>query len=165
MDKYHFFWGGIFSNWYKASFEVREEDVMMTFNCVEQYMMYKKAKLFMDTESIYKIMATSDPREHKKFGRKVKNFDPLEWDKIKYGVVYIGVFSKFSQNDGLRQKLYTIDCNRFVEASPFDRVWGIGYDEDNALHPNNITNWGENLLGNIITEVRVALYKIESSRD
>lgn len=43
----------------------------------------------------------------------------------------------------------------FVEASPFDRVWGIGYDQDHALQ--NQSNWGENLLGKTLTFYRGSL--------
>lgn len=43
----------------------------------------------------------------------------------------------------------------FVEASPFDRVWGIGYDQDHALQ--NQSNWGENLLGKTLTFYRESL--------
>jgi len=44
-----------------------------------------------------------------------------------------------------------------VEASPNDRIWGIGYSEKYAIE--NIDNWGENLLGKIITELASELTK------
>ena len=43
-DNYEFFWGGIYSNWAESSIVVEG----MTFNCVEQYMMYKKAEVASD---------------------------------------------------------------------------------------------------------------------
>ncbi len=39
-----------------------------------------------------------------------------------------------------------------VEASPFDRIWGVGYDAANA--ESNRGNWGENLLGKALMRVR-----------
>lgn len=42
-------------------------------------MMYNKAKLFDScnkTGIVDKILASNDPREQKKLGRKVPNFDP-----------------------------------------------------------------------------------------
>ena len=51
------------------------------------------------------------------------------------------------------------DCKEFVEASPYDRIWGIGYSEKDALE--NIPYWGENLLGKIITDLRDSIVRIE----
>jgi ribA/ribD-fused uncharacterized protein len=39
----------------------------------------------------------------------------------------------------------------FVEASPYDKIWGIGYDVENAIE--NLNDWGQNLLGKILTEL------------
>jgi len=44
-----------------------------------------------------------------------------------------------------------------VEASPFDRKWGIGLDASKAA-ASDPSKWrGENLLGKILTEVREEL--------
>lgn len=154
--KYHFFWGGIYSNWHKSPIKTSND----TYNCVEQYMMWMKANLFGDRETMDKIMATSDPRKQKNLGRKVKNFNPEVWDKHKYDIVKFAVLYKFDQNEELKQQLLQEDCDLFVEASPFDRIWGIGYDaHDAGLVPEK--NWGENLLGKIITEVRDILKNLE----
>jgi len=51
------------------------------------------------------------------------------------------------------------DNKKFVEASPIDKIWGIGLDENNdlILDPNN---WkGLNYLGEIITSVRIEIIK------
>ena len=40
-----------------------------------------------------------------------------------------------------------------VEASPYDRVWGIGYSQADArCIPSS--EWGRNLLGVILTDIR-----------
>lgn len=150
------FWGGSFSNWYLSDFTMVIEDREITFNCVEQYMMYMKAINFDDRETAELIMNESNPKEQKKLGRKVKNFDSSKWRDICYPIVYNGVFEKFKQNSLLKRTLLRSKCEMFVEASPHDRIWGIGYDSVQAYKVDE-NKWGENLLGKIITEVREEL--------
>ena len=38
------------------------------------------------------------------------------------------------------------------KASPYDRIWGIGFSAANA--GVNTDNWGENLLGKVLMRVR-----------
>ena len=155
--KYHFFWGGIYSNWAKLPFTLEIDEQEISFNCGEQYMMYCKANLFNDYESAIKILKESNPRAQKQLGRKVKNFNSKLWDESKYMIMYIGLKAKFEQNLKIKEQLLKEDCDLFVEASPYDRIWGIGYNEEDAL--DNIDTWGENLLGRIITDVRNSLSK------
>lgn len=68
---------------------------------------------------------------------------------------------KFTQHPELRAALLQTGSRLLAEASRFDRVWGIGYGEADAEqhHPKN---WGLNLLGKAIMEVREALRKEET---
>lgn len=147
--KYKFFWGSSspFSNWYSHLF-VHERQV---FNCSEQAMMYYKAKLFNDDEACVNILNESHPRMQKHIGRFVKNFDNITWDENKYAIVKDILKSKFLSSPALLNYLHQFKDFIIVEASPYDRIWGIGYDENNALA--NVNNWGENLLGKILTEL------------
>ncbi len=145
--KYKFFWNGTFSNWYPSDFTYNG----IFFNCAEQAMMYEKAMTFKDYETAKEILRSNSPKEQKSLGRKVKNFDPENWDQIKYEKVKEILRSKFTQNLHLLDLLVRNKGLEFVEASPYDRIWGIGYDESTAL--GNIDNWGENLLGKILTEL------------
>lgn len=145
--KYSFFWGGIFSNWYQSKFRVDG----IEYNCGEQYMMHMKAKVFDDEESARLIIMAHSPRVQKALGRKVKNFDPKKWDEVKYELVKKGLREKFNQNSEMKKYLLERKDCIIVEASPEDRIWGIGYDEFEAEHHMN--NWGENLLGKILTEL------------
>ncbi|TPX16577.1 uncharacterized protein E0L32_003871 [Thyridium curvatum] len=54
---------------------------------------------------------------------------------------------------GLRARLLATGGRELVEASPFDRVWGIGYREEHAEGVGR-EDWGENLLGRALMEVR-----------
>ena len=96
-EKYVFFWGGPFSNWFKADFVIGG----IKFNCTEQYMMYNKAMLFKDSETADEILACKNPRDHKALGRKVKNFNVDVWNKNAKRIVYDGNRAKFTQNPDL----------------------------------------------------------------
>lgn len=149
MNKYKFFWGSTspFSNWYLHLFVHKGQ----LFNCSEQAMMYYKAKLFNDNEAGVNILAESNPRIQKQLGRIVKNFDDTIWKEKRYDIVKDILRSKFSGSSELLGYLREHKGFIIVEASPYDRIWGIGYDEKNALA--NIDKWGENLLGKILTEL------------
>ncbi len=152
-EKCHFFWGGIFSQWHKQG--MYDPILKMRFICNEQYMMYAKAKLFGDVEMMEKIMKSTDPREQKKFGRKVKNFDQEKWETIARDVVTKANYLKFSQNRALLEQLLDFpEDTEFVEASPFDKIWGIGLgpDDDDRLDREK---WlGDNWLGIAIGDAR-----------
>lgn len=144
---YFFFWGGELSNWYPRYFIVNG----IQYNCMEQYMMHQKALFFKDVEVAEKILEERKPNRHKYFGRCVRRFNEKRWSKVKYDLVKVGIRAKFEQDSKLRSTLLQYKGMTIVEASPYDRIWGIGYIERDAI--DNIDNWGENLLGKILTEV------------
>lgn len=138
------------SQWYPCQFEVEG----VTYTSAEQCMMAEKAKLFGDEEIRAEILNTDDPRMCKALGRKVKNFDKAVWDKEKEHIVRKGNTKKFLQNSALRNFLLSTGDKVLVEASPTDRVWGIGMGKNNpdALDPQK---WrGQNLLGFALMNVR-----------
>jgi len=160
-----FFWGhtpgwfvgadkSCLSQWFPAAFEVDG----VTYATAEHFMMASKARVFEDTDKLEKILATSSPRKAKSLGRKVANFDAAIWREHSFEIVKQGNLAKFSQNSELQEFLLqeTEDLT-LVEASPVDKIWGIGLAED---HPDavNPEKWqGENLLGKALMEVREVL--------
>ncbi|KAI1346782.1 hypothetical protein F5Y01DRAFT_263019 [Xylaria sp. FL0043] len=52
----------------------------------------------------------------------------------------------------LRDVLLATGARELVEASPRDRIWGVGFGAKNAV--NNRHKWGKNLLGKCLMEVR-----------
>lgn len=143
---------GMCSNWYMSDFVDKEGKV--NFNCGEQYMMYEKAKLFKDYKVAQEILKETNPKEMKKYGRKVKNYDDKLWSCHRYNVMVQGLYCKFSQNPDLKDWIIKADCNYFVECSPYDAIWGIKtpMSSDNCLYPEK---WnGENLLGKCLLDVR-----------
>jgi ribA/ribD-fused uncharacterized protein len=150
MSKYTFFYKSKLSQWHMVDFVVAN----VKYCCCEQYMMAQKAILFGDSESMQAIMATNSPREHQLLGRTVKNYVQDTWDTHKYRIVYEGNYNRFSQNAFDWQLLDATGDTILVEASPIDRVWGIGMDmKDPDI--NDESKWrGQNLLGKVLTQVR-----------
>lgn len=157
---FEFFWKAqsCFSQWHTSEFT--EADI--TFSCTEQYMMYQKAVCFQDHEIAEKILKSNSPREMKKLGRAVKNYDDDVWESKCYDVVKRGNMLKFSQNPALKEKLFATKGKTLVEASPVDRKWGIGLASTNSKAWNKSTWKGRNLLGYAITEVRDELMAEEA---
>jgi ribA/ribD-fused uncharacterized protein len=129
----------------------------MKFNCGEQYMMYKKAMLFGDIDVAEMIMEQSHPRKQKFLGRQVRNFNKAAWDEKCKDIMVEGLTSKFLQNTYCLNTLLITDRTIIVEASPTDKIWGIGLSEDDprSLDPNE---WqGTNWLGEVLMRVREAI--------
>lgn len=137
------------SNHYIRKFEQQSR----WFNCVEQGMMFFKAQMFEDKEIMAKVMAEKWPPNQKRLGRQVKNFDQKVWDERKYDLVRELCWNKFGQNEDLGKFLISFPENvLFVEASPFDNIWGVELP-DYAEEIRYPEQWqGENLLGFIHTD-------------
>lgn len=149
-DKHVFFWNGIYSQWHLVNMTIDR----IEYNSCEQYMMHQKALLFGDNEIAELIMKETNPREQKKYGRMIKNFDKAVWDKNCFVIVYEGNYAKFTQNSDLKEELLSTGDRVLVEASPLDNIWGIGMAE-NDEGVDNPSYWlGLNLLGFAITTVR-----------
>ena len=158
---YLFFWGHrpsrdgsiiktCMSQWWPSEFT--ENNVL--YKTAEHYMMAQKALLFNDREILERILQKESPKDVKDLGRQIRNFDPEIWDQHKFQLVKQGNLLKFSQNEVLKQFLKQTKNKVLVEASPVDKIWGIGLTEDDA-NSHNPTAWkGENLLGFALMEVR-----------
>lgn len=158
--EYVFFWGhqaskkgvtaACFSQWYLAPFEVEGQPYISA----EHYMMAEKAALFGDQETRARIIEASDPNAAKALGRQVRGFDEALWVRERFGIVVKANQAKFSQNAELGAFLQATGERIIVEASPVDRVWGIGLakDDERAVRPDR---WrGLNLLGFGLMRVR-----------
>lgn len=162
--KYVLFWGhqpnadgsigkGCFSQWFEASFQIDGQPYLTA----EHFMMAEKARLFDDVETRASILAARTPAEAKKLGRGVKGFDDARWEHGRFDIVVRANEAKFSQNRALRDYLLTSGDRVLVEASPVDRIWGIGLaaNDERAVEPRA---WcGLNLLGFALMEVRARL--------
>ena len=162
--KYVFFWGhrprykgavdsACFSNWFAAPFTV--EGVRYPTN--EHYMMAGKARLFGDDAALERIVEAPSPGAAKRFGREVRNFDEKAWVAERSRIVEEGAFAKFSQNEELGAFLVATKKRVLVEASPKDRIWGIGLGMSDERAANPIQWNGLNLLGFALMHARSRL--------
>ena len=149
-EKYHLFWTGPFSQWNNSEFVVDGQKYVTA----EQYMMHKKALLFNDKNTADKIIKSDSPATQKSLGRKVKGFDEKIWRKHREQIVYDGNYAKFSQNEYLLKELLDTGDKILVEASPVDKIWGIGLAEENKDAYNPVKWRGLNLLGKVLTQVK-----------
>lgn len=148
-----FFWQGVFSQWYPSTFIIEG----VKYNRAEQFMMAMKATTFQDDFCLRKILESDNPSEQKKYGRMVRNYNDEQWTKVRYNFVVQGNYAKFSQNQDLKKILLDTGNKILVEASPYDKIWGIGMDGKNPDR-FNMSKWkGQNLLGKALMEVRERL--------
>ena len=127
-------------------------------------MMYHKAMLFNDIDIADQILDSGDdPKAVKALGREVKGFDQSAWDEKKFDIVVEANRLKFRQNENLKKLLLETEGKHLIEASPRDRIWGIGFGKTNA--PKNKHRWGKNLLGKALMQVRAELLSKETSNE
>ena len=149
-DSMVWFWYGPISNFWPCKFTENG----IEYNCSEQYFMAQKAKLFNDTYTENEIMKVHSPKFQKRLGRTVDNFNQSVWDSNCEEIMIRANRLKYSQNPELKQLLVNTGNKEIVEASPYDKIWGIGL---NPYDPNveDKTKWkGENKLGKCLMVVR-----------
>ncbi|KAI4921814.1 hypothetical protein J4E90_000241 [Alternaria incomplexa] len=154
-----FFWqprdgNGYLCQWYWSKFTLDAE----TYVTTEMWMMVQKARCFNDEEIAKQMLETTDPKTHKQLGRMVSGFDEKVWDERKLEIVTQGNYHKFTISEdaeNLRGMLLATGERELVEASPHDRIWGVGFAEKDA--ERNRYRWGKNLLGRALMDVRKKL--------
>jgi ribA/ribD-fused uncharacterized protein len=169
-EKFHFFWEtkSPFSQWFKANFTAPALDLNgnglpedfsgeLSFSSAEQFMMLHKALLFDDFESARAIYRTKNVRDQKALGRGIRNFEDAKWKSYRSLIVYRGNREKFSQNAALQNELILTQGMSLVESAPDDAVWGIGLAKEDPRAWNRETWLGSNLLGEILTHLRIEL--------
>jgi ribA/ribD-fused uncharacterized protein len=155
IERFTFFWHGPFSQWHPARFVVDK----VIYTCAEQYMMASKARFFDDRQALRLILESTSPRAQKQTGRTVRNFDAGKWNAVAREFVYTGNKEKFTQNADLWEKLKSASGTTLVEASPYDRIWGIGLRADDPRAQRRETWQGKNWLGETLTRLRDDLIK------
>lgn len=143
----------VLSQWFERRFEVDGVD----YESAEHFMMAEKARLFGDEAAREEIMASATPAEAKALGRTVRGFVDTTWSAHRLDVVVRASLGKFGGHDDLGRYLVGTGQRVLVEASPHDRIWGIGIGRD---HPSAQipSQWrGMNLLGFALMQARARL--------
>ncbi|MER5637340.1 NADAR family protein [Kitasatospora sp. NPDC002227] len=164
QPKYLHFWGhqpqrdgqigsGSLSQWWPAEFTVDG----VTYSSAEHWMMAGKARLFGDEQVLPRILSARTPAEAKKLGRLVAGFDDKRWEAARFELVVEGNIAKFGQDEALRTYLLGTSQRVLVEASPRDRLWGIGLVATDARAADPAQWRGLNLLGFALMEARSRL--------
>lgn len=161
---YVYFWGheprrdgrigaSCLSQWWPAEFTVDG----LVFPTAEHFMMHRKALLFGDEETAARILRARHPNEAKNLGREVRGYDDAVWAAHRFDLVVAGNLAKFGQHALLCRYLLGTSDQVLVEASPVDRVWGIGLAADDERAASPATWRGGNLLGFVLMDVREQL--------
>ena len=158
-----FFWGHtpkhaeigkhVLSQWWPATFSIDDQ----LYPTAEHYMMAQKAKLFGDEVTYLDILSAAGPAEAKALGRRVKGFNEEVWAAHRFQIAVRGNTAKFGQNASLEDWLIGTGNVVLAEASPVDRIWGIGLAADDKRASDPQTWRGLNLLGFALMEARAAL--------
>ncbi|MFF3018456.1 NADAR family protein [Streptomyces sp. NPDC057939] len=141
------------SQWWPSAFTVGD----VRYPTAEHWMMAGKARLFEDPEAERAALGAGTPAQAKAVGRSVRGFDDAIWARERFALVVEGSVHKFGSDPALRSYLLGTGSRVLVEASPMDRVWGIGLaaDDERALDP---ARWrGLNLLGFALMAARERL--------
>ena len=83
------------------------------------------------------------------------------WTAKAFEIVVQGNVAKFSQNEKLGEFLLGTGLRVLVEASPRDRIWGIGLSEHDPGVDQPARWKGENLLGFALMETRARLLEMK----
>jgi len=143
-----YFWGSVFSNFHPIIFIHHNNK----FHNSEQAFMFRKAIYFDDLEIASKILKETNPQKAKSLGRKIKNYTD-DWDNVREYIMYEVNLAKY-QDKELQKILLSTYPLTIVEASPVDKIWGVGLSKEDPLILNE-SNWqGENLLGKVLMKVR-----------
>jgi ribA/ribD-fused uncharacterized protein len=162
--RYLYFWGhqpqrdgtagpGCLSQWYPAGFDVDGR----RYATAEHWMMWRKAVLFGDQERAAQILAVPHPNAAKTLGARVRDFDEAVWARERFEIVVAGNRAKFARHADLGDFLVATGDHVLVEASPRDRVWGIGLAAGDERAADPATWLGLNLLGFALMRVRAEL--------
>lgn len=151
-EDFVFFWGSEnpYSNWYLSPFRFNN----VNYNCSEQYMMHMKAEFFDDHESIKKVLKETSPYQQKKLGRAVRGFNKVLWERACENIMVPALVAKFQSTPELTEYILSSEDKEIVEASPVDKIWGIGLAEDDPRAWNKTTWQGLNLLGKCLMRAR-----------
>jgi hypothetical protein len=158
VETFTFFWRSPspFSQWYEGA---PFEKFGIRFPTAEHWMMWRKAQLFGASQDLIDSIMTADAPGARILGRTVPSFSQAVWNVAARPLVAEGNYAKFTQNSFILSQLFDTAGTTLVEASPKDRIWGIGLAADDPRALQRDTWLGQNWLGEVLTDVRDTLLR------
>lgn len=155
FDGFVLFWkptqvNGYLGNWFDAPFDLNG----IHFPTSEHYMMYEKAMLMGDDITANDIVHATDPKIVKALGREVNPWNETLWINNRCRIMFEACMAKFRAHPDIRASLIATGNTILVEASPLDKIWGIGMGANNPDAKVPIKWRGLNLLGRVLMKVR-----------
>lgn len=150
-----------FSN-FNMNFPIKIEQ--SNYNCNEQYIQSQKAAIFKDWDSCKKIMASSDPREMKRIGRRISGYVNATWKDHSRQVIMDCVRSKVYSHAKM-QELLLATANKFIGEGTPDSHFGVGIHirDPRVLNTNEWS--GNNIMGKALMEVRSEMQLLKDCRN
>lgn len=152
------FWGmgSVCSNFHGAEYRRLEmyprdpnEPQVVLFKSVEHDYMYHKAMYFKDYYHAEKIRTSKEPKDAKRWGRKVRWFKDGPWDLVKEKVMFEAKLAQAHEYLYISSYYVKMNGRTFIEASPYDEVWGVKLRADDPKVYNKRQWQGKNLLGKV----------------
>ena len=105
----------VFSNFYYCPFDLDEYHWINT----EQYFQYYKAFYFDDKKTQKAIKEASTPDEHKRLGRKVKNYSEDQWREIREEAMLKATIAKVMLHNLILKNIsYVIVSTKSIRKNP-----------------------------------------------
>lgn len=157
------------SNFYVVDpYTVKVNDEEFTVTSSEQHLMLLKASLFEDASTLREIALSTTPKDAKRLGRRVKNFNLKIWQANILRIAELVVYTKFKHANctdiKVNQSPIVVplkdiflhgfrDDTIFAEFAATDLVWGTGVSISSKTIENVPADWtGTNVLGWALTK-------------
>ena len=144
---------GYLSNFYHVKDKFQYDGV--SFHTSEHHLMYQKAMLMGDDNTASKIKHVTKPLEAKRLGRQVKPWDQTKWENNCQDIMVNILVAKFSDPQ-MKPFLESTRGKQLFEASPTDKIWGIGISVKSA--ESGASHNGRNLLGKALMRAREVIF-------
>lgn len=149
MYNYYLFSDGPLGNWFTCKLKYLGHE----FKSSEQLFMWLKSIHFGDMDTANEILVAPNPKVAKQLGRRVRNFNESNWEKVRQKYMTLALIIKYTYCPEFRFILNkSLDSQKFVECTKFDKIWGCGLTASEVA--NGLKFTGLNLLGNCIDRVR-----------
>ena len=129
----------------------------------EKAIMMCKAAVFGDYDIYDRLIHAYNPRDCKKLGRQVRNFDVDVWDAVVLTVAEEVVFQKFSKVRDLTPLLMRTGDSVIAESTRGDLNWATGANASDASAEKPWQWRGTNILGWALMQARARIRRERSS--